>query len=271
MIEANIWDATFRHEGHSVLGKTPERIRYYWGATSWNGTTLFVDGCASPGTVRQVQSNRKVGWLHEPPCLHPQDYENVDWDGLDMVLTYHEPLLSHPKAQFVPYGGVWIPRADWGMHPKTKLCSMLIGTKTATEGHRIRHAIARELRGLDVDFYGAGAGVDVGYGPQAKLRVLKDYAFSIVTETCWEENLFTEWLCDCLAVGTVPVLWGCPNVGDFFDAAGILRFETPGGARMIARGLTLGLYEAMRPYAECNLGTVRRYEITDDLVAEAIA
>jgi hypothetical protein len=262
----NLFDNTFRHAAGSVAGKPPTKIRWVRDNLDWDGTTVFVDGYAGPGTVRRVQSKRKVGWLHEPPCLHPQDYAGVDWEGLDLVLTYYEPFLAHPKARLVPYGGVWIPRDRWGMRPKTGLCSFLFGAKDATEGHRIRPRIADAV---DVDFYGA-RGEPVGYGWQAKEKVLADYAFSIVVETCWEPNLFTEWLLDCFAVGTVPILWGCPNYGLWFNAGGILSFETPEEAAAVVQGLSLALYRAMRPAVEENLEAVGQFEITDDWVAEAL-
>lgn len=264
----NLWDNTFRHDIGATAGKPPTKIEYVRDMTSWNGITLFVDGCAGSGTVRQVQSRVKVGWLHEPPCLHPQDYRDVDWAGLDLVLTYYEPFLSNPKARLVPTGGIWIPRDRWGMRPKTKLCSMLYGTKMATEGHQIRPRVANCVRGK-VDFYGA-EGTPTDYGWQTKELVLADYAFSIIANTCWALNDFDEILCDCLAVGTIPIMWGFPNYAEWFNGDSILAFDNPAAAREIVGNLSMELYEAMKPAVLDNFNRVQQYEITDDLIAKAL-
>ena len=46
--------------------------------------------------------------------------------------------------------------------------------------------------------------------------------FSIVVESSKEENYFTEKICDALLAKTIPIYWGCPNIGDFFDVDGMI-------------------------------------------------
>jgi hypothetical protein len=50
---------------------------------------------------------------------------------------------------------------------------MLVGSKSTTEGHKIRHEIAGmiEDEGYEVDFYGI-YGTPVSYGQETKLEVL---------------------------------------------------------------------------------------------------
>ncbi len=262
----NLFDNTFRHDVCSVAGKKPKYIQYTRDNLEWDGITFFVDGCAGPETVRSVKCPIKVGWLHEPPCLHPEDYDNVDLDNLDWLLTYDERFAAHPKALFAPYGGVWIPRNMWQMPHKTKLCSVLIGDKMATEGHRIRREIADlvEPMGL-VDFYGS-RGDPVPYGWGTKHQVLRDYAFTVVTETCCVKGLFTEWLLDCFAMGTIPIYWGCPDAGKFFNEMGILAFDTADQARELVQGLTMQLHDRLRPHVRDNHALAGDYEITEDWI-----
>lgn len=266
IITVNLFDDTFRHDVCSVAGKTPRHIRYVRDQMTWDGVTLFVDGYLRRSVVDQVISRYKIGWLHEPPCLHPEDYGNVPVYKFKFVLTYYEPLPHQLGFRFAPYGGVWLPRVEWGLRPKTKLVSMLVGDKMSTEGHRLRQTVADALGPLGlVDFYGA-RGTPTAYGWQAKKTVLADYAFSVVTETCREDNLFTEWLLDCFAVGTIPVFWGCPNLDTFFDARGVLSFETVQQARDIVVGLDFNLYRSLLPHVATNLRAVYEYEITEDWI-----
>lgn len=272
MMTCNLFDNTFRHDVGSTLGKPPRQVRYLRDQKQFDGPTLFVDGFAI--WPDEVECPVKLGWLHEPPCLIPTVYYDIRHNNgrFDKVLTYSAELLGQAGANytFMPYGGVWIPESEWGLHyPKTHLCSMLIGSKMATEGHRIRHEIADAVAGRGVNFYGV-KGIAVDYGGNAKLQVLRNHAFSIVGEACRCDNLFTEILLDCFAVGTVPVFWGCPNVGDYFDPEGILSFETPAECVDIVRSLSTGLYEAMRPAIEHNFEAMKPYAIADDWMYEHI-
>lgn len=267
----NLFDFNFRQSICSVAYQTPQHIQYVRDQHDFDGVTLFTDGYINDGSADKVRSRYKIAWLREPYCLHPDIYEAALTNAhkFDLVLTYYQPFIdlgSH--FRLCPYGGTWIDRRDWGIKPKTKLCSMLIGSKMSTRGHQIRHEIADmiEREGYPVDFYGV-RGEPVGYGQDTKLKVLGDYCFSIVTETCREDNLFTEWLLDCFAVGTIPIFWGCPNVGRFF-CDDILAFKTPDqfrenmsyiqkfGLPYLSSRLITGMFH--------NLYKMQKYAITED-------
>lgn len=264
-MQVNLFDNTFRHDVCSTGWAVPAHIQYVRDQAEFDGVTLFVDGFINRPEADSVQSPVKIAWLHEPQCLYPQVYADAVFNAhkFDFILTYQAELLERPGFRFMPYGGVWVPRNQWGLAPKTRLCSMLYGAKRATAGHRIRHAIAPLVARLGVDFYGA-RGLPVDYSPQTKETVNRPYAFSIVTETCRQDNLFTEWLLDCFALGTIPVFWGCPNVGDFFDAGGVLSFETADECAEIVAGLSWELYERLRPHAAENLRRVADYAVAED-------
>lgn len=283
MLTVNLYDANFRHDVCSVAWKTPQHIQYIRDQIHWDGVTVFTDAYINDPVVDQVQSRYKIGWLHEPYCLHPDIYEQalLNVHKFDFIMTYYEPFLGldpFPTAEgyvykfkFAPYGGVWIDQRDWGIKSKTKNASMLIGNKMSTEGHRIRHEIADMLEriGFPVDFYG-NRGTPTDYSPQTKLQVLADYRFSIVTETCREDNLFTEWLLDCFAVGTIPVFWGCPNVSDYFNEEGVASFANLGELIRTLPYLTVENYEVVRGAVEDNFQRVADYAVTEDWIFEHV-
>lgn len=263
----NLWDSNFSHSPFSTAYQESKYIQYVKQQMTFDGVTLFTDEWINNPIVDEVQSRYKVGWLHEPFCLHDMTYGTA-WTNqhkFDFTLTYFEPYLDSPKFRFAPYGGTWIDRRDWGIKPKSKLCSMLIGSKLSTEGHRIRHEIADmiEREGYPVDFYGV-RGEPVDYGQDTKLKVLSDYCFSIVTETCREDNLFTEWLLDCFAAGTVPIFWGAPNIHKFFDAKGILQFDTVDRLQKVLSGLSTALWADKLTAAYTNLLKMKDYAVTED-------
>lgn len=265
----NVFDFNFRQSVCSVAYQTPEHIQYVRDLTTFDGVTIFTDGYISDGSVDRVRSRYKIAWLHEPYCLHPDTYQAALQNAhkFDLVLTYYQPYLDLGRNfRFCPYAGTWIDKKDWGIKPKTKLCSMLIGSKMSTEGHRIRHDIANmiEREGYQVDFYGS-RGTPVGYGQETKYKVLADYAFSICTETCYEDNLFTEWLLDCFALGTIPIYWGCPNVekmGFYF----IVDFYTPNHIAQYFKTNVISMerYETSVSTIYKNLVNMQQYAITED-------
>lgn len=277
MMQINLWDSNFAQSACSVAWATPEHVEYVRERYRWPGVTLFTDSWIFNPVVDEVESPIKIAWLHEPGCLWPTSYSQIfDRIGhpldrprwFNTVLTYRRDFLEAFPSEFgfCPYGGIWIARDAWGMRPKTKLVSMLYGEKRTTRGHQLRHEIGSAFSYSQVDYFGLKGEV-VDYSQATKLRVHGDYMYSIVVETCREDWLFTEILLDCFAVGTIPIFWGCPDIGRFFDTRGILRFETLDELRDIMALIEQdgeNLYKAMRPYAWRNLGLVKEFAITED-------
>lgn len=269
----NLFDSNFRQSPYSVAYQTSQYIQWTRDLMSFDGVTVFTDEWINNPIVDEVQSRYKIGWLHEPYCLHPETYTKCVRNAhkFDFILTYYDSFLDGDKFRFCPYGGTWISPNDWGIKPKTKLCSMLIGSKMATEGHKIRHDIAGMIKeqGYNVDIYGIG-GQPVGYGQDVKKLLLADYCFSIVTETCREDNLFTEWLLDCFALGTIPIFWGAPNIHQFFDTKGILQFDTVDRLQKILGRLDSKLWAEKLGSIYINLRRMMDYAITEDWLYENV-
>lgn len=275
-IQVNLFDFNFRQSSCSTAHQESQSIEYVRDVVGYDGITFFTDGYINDGSVDRANSLVNIAWLREPYCLHPDIYELAKMNArrFHLVLTYYEPFLrlGHP-FHFVPYGGVWIPRSDWAMHPKKRLCSILVGDKMSTRGHIIRREALDLVRAkrmnAEVDVFGT-FGKPVDYGPQTKFEVLADYAFSIITETCIEENLFTEWLLDCFAVGTIPIYWGCPNYERFFNPKGILWWpDIPTLSNHLDR-LSMRYYEALQPYAQSNMAIFPQYAVTEDWIFDNI-
>lgn len=269
MITVNLFDSNFNGSPCSVAFQESRYVEYTHGQMTFDGVTIFTDEWINNPIVDQVQSRYKIGWLHEPQCLHPDTYTRAleNAHKFDFILTYYNDFLDLPRFRFAPYAGTWVNRWDWGIKPKTKLCSMLIGSKMSTDGHRIRHEIADMIEqvGYEVDFYGV-RGQPVEYGQHTKYRTLAPYHFSIITETCREDNLFTEWLLDCFALGTIPIFWGAPNIGQYFDAKGILQFDTVDRLQKILAGLTTEQWVSRMSSVYLNLLKMGEYAVTEDWI-----
>jgi hypothetical protein len=231
MLKINLWDETFSHLQTSdgnysmVHEKKPKTIRYVSKKTNYNGITLFTDHYLSSMYISSIKSKYKIGWYIERSELNPNPKILLDSyiDKLDFLMTNDKEILEkYPdKTKFVPFGGTWIKGHNHLVHEKSKNVSMIYSNKRNThEGYRLRHSIADKFKD-SVDFYGNGSANPVEY----KEEGLVDYKYTIVIENLKRENYFTEKLIDSLAVGSIPIYWGCPNIGDFFNLDSILTFN----------------------------------------------
>jgi hypothetical protein len=184
--------------------------------------TFYTDMCLEQAVG---QPGRKVAWLLEPPWKGEHYRQAAELiDVFDYVLTYwaweSAPRFGK-KALFYPLGGSWIKLNEWGVSfNKAELVSLMVSDKHESEGHTLRHQIANQLP-IAHHTYGRGTReID------SKTEALRPYHYSIVVESWRGDWYFSEKLIDCLSQGTIPIYWGCPDIGRFFDTDGILSFET---------------------------------------------
>ncbi len=103
---------------------------------------------------------------------------------------------------------------------KDKLISMIASDKVLCEAHEYRQEMIKKYTNFGVDHYGRG------YNEiEDKAEGLKNYYFSIAMENATYSNMFTEKLTDCFMTGTIPVYYGIPNIGDFFNLDGIIIMD----------------------------------------------
>ncbi len=161
----------------------------------------------------------------EPEAIHGGQLKSLrrSHGRFYKVLSHNAALLSDiPNGVFFPFGSTWVP--EWrGLDvSKSRMMSLIASDKRSQEGHRMRHAVAAwaKTERMDLDVMGRG------YTPfAAKADGLAPYRYSVVIENVREPNYFTEKLVDAILCRCVPIYWGCPNIGDFFDTSGMIVCE----------------------------------------------
>ena len=155
----------------------------------------------------------------EPEAVHGDHLRRLRWAWRRFahVLTSNEALLEAiPNGILFPPGDTWVP--DWREIDLSKryMCSLIASAKRSLEGHLLRHGIAEitQTEGLDVKLLGRGYRAF-----DAKSDGLAPYRYSVVIENVRERHYFTEKLIDAILCDTVPIYWGCPNIGDYFDTS----------------------------------------------------
>ena len=274
MLNINLWDNTFVHlkndEGDfsMVHGKTQNSLKYEYRKTNYDGISIFTDNFLNPMYIKSVQSRTKIGWIIERREINQTPFVLVDnyIKDLDILMTNDADLLNkYPdKCRFVPFGGSWIKEDNYKIFEKPKSISMIYSNKIGRlPGYDIRHRAAPLLKET-VDLYGTGANRFI----KTKEEGLIDYRYSIVIENVKVQNYFTEKILDCFCVGTIPIYWGCPNIGDFFDTNGIITFNTIDELKKIVD--TIEDNNITLESITNNLNKSKLYDVTENWIYENI-
>ena len=227
-VTINLIDASFGHletsdgfysmAGHPNSIKKPTHVKYVRGNTDWEGITIFTDSLITPENVSSVSSAIKIGWLIERIGNIPQQFHD-SVQHLDLIMTNDKHIIDRypEKARFIPFGGGWIKKENQSAEKeKSRIVSMIYSNKKQEIGHMLRHDIANNIPGLDL--FGSGSPTPIEY----KEIGLTDFMFTIVIENIRTNDYFTEKLIDPFLTGTIPIYWGCPNIGEYFNTDGMI-------------------------------------------------
>ena len=87
-----------------------------------------------------------------------------------------------------------------------------------------------------------------GYQPfDSKADGLAPYRYSVVIENVQERNYFSEKLLDAVLCETVPIYWGCPNIGDFVDTRAMILCQGEEDIRRAVMAMSAEDYAARLP------------------------
>jgi hypothetical protein len=195
----------------------------------------------------------------EPPAIHGGHLRALrfSWRRFFRVLSYDAALLAAiPNGVFFAHGGTWVPEWRELTLDKSRMISLIASDKRSQEGHRLRHQIAdwARAKGLDLDVMGRG------YTPfDAKADGLASYRYSVVIENGRVPNYFTEKLLDAILCQTVPIYWGCPNIGDFMDTSGMILCDSEAALQDAITRISPEDYVARLPALRALEGAAEQY------------
>jgi hypothetical protein len=76
--------------------------------------------------------------------------------------------------------------------------------------------------------------------------------FHVCVENVKYDNWYTEKIGEAFCTKTVPIYWGCPNIGEYYDERGIITFDSLEELPYIINSLTPEKYYEMKPYIDYN-------------------
>lgn len=204
---------------------------------------IYVD------TEKIIQDGKFQIYLQqEPEAIRPiKQHLLMHGDKYNAILTFDTDVLQRwPHAKlFTLYTETWLQEKDFtniDVSKKQYKISCLVGGKRMTVGHEIRLSMyfhQTALKSYPFVFYRSCAPPllpEIENNPfleskecSAKHVLFTTFQFHLTIENSRQDNYFTEKLVDSLISKTIPIYYGCPNIGSYFDTSGwiILEQGTP--------------------------------------------
>jgi len=251
-----IVDKMFSHVKYSTIFQESENM--FWDRNIFPSDDLVF---YTDFSLQHVNQNlkTKIAWLLESPDITSQSYKWISNNNnkFNYVLTHSKKLLDRGENFiFAPTGGCWIKPEDQKIYKKSKLISTIASAKQMTHGQKLRHLIISKYR-TKMDVYGRG------YNPvYYKLKALKDYMFSVTIENTNKDYYFSEKLIDCFMTGTIPIYFGPPSIGKFFNEKGMILFEDD----FDISNITKDIYNEKLSYVKENFEKAKEYLIAEDFI-----
>lgn len=210
--------------------------------------------------TKNDEAEIKILHLAEPTEIYSYIYENVDQlREFDKIYTYNEQILEEiTNSELTEFGSCWLDFSDLNLN-KLDHISFVTSTKNFTTGHTLRHNIfnffesVNVINGLDIYQHKSPP-----FHPRRN-DFFETSKFHVAVENAKEKNYFTEKLIDCFASKTVPVYYGCPNIGDFFNLDGMIIFNDYDDFLQKIGLVTPIMYDEMQNAIEDNYERCKKY------------
>lgn len=205
--------------------------------------------------------------LQEPVAIKPRFYTFCRLFGASYhrILTHSTMLLAKlVNARFTVHGGAFVSCQDENSSTKQHRISFIASSKNSTVGHKLRHRIAAWSRqsATDLQLFGTGY-----HRVQDKREAHDSYYFSVCIENSRTPGYFTEKLIDSFLCRSLPIYWGAPDIGHFFDPRGMICCSSELELQNAIQRVTGTDYLARLPYLEEN---IQRAGTFSDFYANAI-
>ena len=200
--------------------------------TSSKNIDIYIDTEEyHPNNNIKFYIQREVDVIHK---LYKYLRENAD--KYDLIFCYDPSQLSAKNVVKIIFGGTGIESDFYesiDVSKKDYSISNLTGWKTGCLAYYLRHLLYQNqlaYKEFPITFYRSSAHIiipEIDVNPlipkeplSSKYILFDKYQFSIVIENTRERNLFSEKTMDCLITKTIPIYYGCENIGEYFDTTG---------------------------------------------------
>jgi hypothetical protein len=167
------------------------------------------------------------------------------------ILTWSDSILSQcENSILLPFGTSFLhgknKYKELATYNKELEASFICGSKNTIDGQQLRQRIYSKQSQIKIPtkwFYTTDKPKDVCF---------ENSMFHIAVENSQNKNYFTEKIVDAFLTKTLPIYWGCPNIGEYFDDRGIILFNNENELIDIINSLTEEDYNNRKEYIEKN-------------------
>lgn len=263
MKELKLIDTNFLHSEFTTQFQTSDKIKWVRKFDPKPDDTIVI---TDESMIRDKGNFKMIGMIMEPRVIKGYVYNIIskesEYSKFEKILTYDKQLLElSDKFEFYPHCGCWIQPEYHKIHEKSKLLSIIASKQKFTDGHLLRYSVVNycQANGVEIDTYGSG------FQPiEFKIEGLEKYYFSFVIENSKIDYYFTEKLIDAFMTGTIPIYWGCPSIGDFFNLDGMIILDDLSQLNEIITSLSTEKYNSMLEAVKENFNLAKNYLIVEE-------
>lgn len=234
MIKINMIGGGFQHDICSSAMNTNKYVE--WVKDRSANISIHIDDALKS----EVDPKKKnYGWFSESSAVIPKIIEHVK-NNITIYKEKYEFIFTHDKRivdtdptffKFtLPNALPWIKNQE--IYTKNKNISFIVSSKNFTSGHKYRLDVLKKHEGKNIEHFGRGFRNELPWSiifnnieENGKILALKDFRFSFAFENDNYPSIFCEKITDCFATGTIPIYWGTPDIGDYFDTNGIIFYN----------------------------------------------
>ena len=196
--------------------------------TAYEYFSLFIE--TAPQSQDELSDINIISFQEPNEYFGLHDWVIQNKDLFNIILTQSDKVLNNcNNAIYQPFGHTWLKPDQYNKeHEKKFQLSHLCGKLNKTYGHSLRHeTLARQNEfSIPLNFYDVyGDRSNIEDARLGKEFIFGDSQFGVVIENTSYRGYFTEKILDCFLLKTIPIYWGCSNIGDYFDIDGIIPFN----------------------------------------------
>lgn len=171
------------------------------------------------GSEQILQNSKKIWAFMQEPCVGSiNQWVESGHENFDKVYTHH---IFNNDSKYIPTQTCLPWHVDRAydelinLQPlkKIKKISWIVSNLNFLPGHKLRMQLHKEVlkRQIPIDIFGRGINPI-----EDKFDGLAEYEYSIAIENSSSPHYWTEKIADCFLSYTVPIYYGCTNIGDYF-------------------------------------------------------
>ncbi len=218
----------------------------------------------------------------EPDVMQESSMDDIikTIKNIDVLLTRRPELLTAfpDKARKFVYGTTWLKNPRTTNKEKSISFTMTSKNNAGADGYNLRWSFLENVLNRKVEFALPFRFFDSSRFPvfthyennkewvsrlnegknshqfiEDEKEPIFDSMFSIIIENQRHPNYLTEKLIDCVLSKSVPLYFGCPNLGDYFDTEGMIIIRDLEHLVEVVQTLTPEDYETRLPIMQKNL------------------